>query len=173
MIANNSIIDGYVSSLDTGEASRKLLQMVNSVIYGEGLDYQQLLKTGGFYATVYTNIVFKALEKQTGITEARIKEIFSQDNPQLYREEVNSLCIVCGIGVDEIFGLPNLDSDEVIKTEYILMKGSEDAIEVIHKNPKNQKIEVKPVDDLKTELNLYCARKCLHKYPSIDDGRPS
>ena len=85
MIANNSIIDGYVSSLDTGEASRKLLQMVNSVIYGEGLDYQQLLKTGGFYATVYTNIVFKALEKQTGITEARIKEIFSGEYSKLYR----------------------------------------------------------------------------------------
>ena len=86
---------------------------------------------------------------------------------------MNGLCFVLGIGIDEIFGLPALDSDEAIKSEYIMMKGSEDAIEVVHKTLKNQKIEVKPVEDLKIELNLYCVRKCLHRYPSIDDGRPS
>jgi|GEM_PF-7075685 len=182
MIESRSIIENHVAYLDTGEASRKLLQLVKSQIYGDNF-IKEISEIIGFpehlVREVYEEdekIRFGYLAVFTGITEDRIDEILSQENPKLYREEVNSLCFLCGlygIGADEIFGLPSLDSDEAIKTEYILMKEAEDAVEVIHKTLKNQKIEVKPVEDLKIELNLYCLRKCLQKYPSIDDGWPS
>jgi len=66
MIENKSIIENYVSSLDIDAASRRLVLLANNTIYGECLDYRQL-------------------GKQTGITEARIKEIFSGEYSKLYR----------------------------------------------------------------------------------------
>jgi hypothetical protein len=140
-----SVISAFVAAFDTPRVSAGLMTQVRAFLE------QEKASVGDFAA-------------YAGVEELRLKNLIRDAGKSIRQEEVNSFCLAMGKGLDVVFGLPELDGDNMVREEFRL----------VQEDPKTRtgKIflqgseeEINSVDVMRSILLLTCVRQCLLRFP--------
>lgn len=143
-----SYINNYVEKIFNPKASAVML--IDKV--------SSLLKETNFDKVDFSRIV--------GIETERLNSFFLTKGSDIYREEVVSLCLAIGIGLESIFGLPDIrERDDIIKEFEEICSEKETLDSVAFCGPiQERKCDI---ETMRSVLYLICIRKCLNKYKSV------
>ena len=150
-MTSKSVIDDYVDAFDMRTANRRLLDHVSQSKEKAKMSYRDLAKTLGY-------------------SERRLKYILSEaQNPILYKDEIQVLSLGSGVGLDEVFGIPDLSAEEIVNREFEARNKSGRILEITDMVPSGTESQgASQTDFMRSVLYLSCIHMCLDKYPQRD-----